>query len=146
MSLSQEYATLNWVQLSVGTSLCPATTKFKKFQVGVAGTTFFRPCTRVKVRVTLNQCIRISTHDQKEAPTLSWNGLATLFLSLLLQFEFGLHRYHDSVWMPLDMYFCSSGTCFGLLCWWACTSRAKHNQAKFRIIWHNEGQKAYFLA
>ena len=129
VSLSQEYATLNWVYLSVGTGVCPAITKF---QVGVAGTTIFRPCTRVKVRITLNQCLRVSTKNEPRGLFFAWT-CGTLPFSSPSVIEFGLHRYHDSVWMPLDKDFCNTGTCSGLLCWWACTSGAKHNQAKSSI-------------
>ena len=93
LSLSQEYAALNRVLRSVSTGLCPATTKF---EVGVAGTTFFRPCTRVKVRVTLNQCIRISTQSEARDLIIAW-ACDTLPFSSPSVIEFGLHRYHDSV-------------------------------------------------
>ena len=82
VSLSQEYVTPNKVQRSVvGTGLWPANTKF---QVGVAGTTCrLRLCSNVKVRVTLDQCIRIFRRMKPGASSL--HGRATLFLSLLLQ-------------------------------------------------------------
>ena len=125
LSLSQEYAALNWVLWSVSTGLCPATTKF---EVGVAGTTFFRPCARVKVRVTLNQCIRISTQNKLR----TYHCMGLRHSSFLVSFS-------DRVWLApvprqclnafiIDMDFCHTGTWSGLLCWWACTSDAKHNR------------------
>ena len=127
---------------------CHATTKF---EVGVAGTTFFRPCTRVKVRVSKRRNSQsVHTNFDSERSPRPYRCMGLRHSSFLFSFS-------DRVWLApvprqclnaLDMDFCNTGTCSGLLCWWACTSGAKHNQAKFGIIWHNVGQlqKALFLA
>ena len=44
--------------------------------------------------------------------------------------DLGLHC--TTVLECLDMNFCKTGTCSGLLCWGTCTNGAKHNYAKCR--------------
>ena len=59
--------------------------------------------------------------------------LAPVPRQYLNAFRYGFLQYRHLFWAAVLM-----GMRF--------TSGAKHNHAKFRIIWHNVGQKAYFLA
>ena len=105
VSLLQEYATLNWVKRSVGrsTGLCPATTKF---HAGVTGTTFFTPCTRVKVRVTLDQCIR-TNFDSERSPRPH--------LCMGLRHSSFLFSTSDRVWLPPVPRQCLNAFRYGFL-------------------------------
>ena len=116
-SLSQGYATLNrgssglWVYGSV---------LFHHKVSGGRGMTFFRPCTRIKVRVTLDASVqewrifRLRT----QPGALSLHELATIFLfssPSVIELSILTCTGTTTMFECLDMDFCKT-TCSGLLC------------------------------
>ena len=102
-SLSQGHVTLNRGSSgrSVGTGLVHEACSGGR---GMAWLTFFRPCTRVKMRVTLDASVQwwriFRLRTQPRAFASACNNLPFLISFSDRVINLDLHRYHNNVWMP----------------------------------------------
>ena len=136
-SLSQGYVTLNIGDLAVctvGTGLFSSTTKF---QVGAAwhGMVDVLFAMRKSQSARNSRCISTVVAyfpTQNSAWARPLHDLATIFLyssPSVIELSTLTCTSTTTMFECLDLDFCKTGTCSGLLCWGKCTSGAKHNQS-----------------
>ena len=84
--------------------------------------------------LSLSLSLSFSSHSITEISvnTRACNTLPFLFSSI--QCLILTRTSTTEVFECLNVDFCKTGICSGLLCWGTCTSGAKHKSAKFRII------------
>ena len=130
-SLSQGHVTLN--RGSGAVDLCTWVRVWcTKFRAGVAWHSWSFQAVHKSKNARNSRCISTVVAyfpTQNSAPGLCMSLQQSSFLFSFSDriINLDLHWYHNDVWMPIDMDFCKTGTCSGLLCWGTCNFGAKQS-------------------